>query len=78
MRARVAELEARVAMLEGKSGARRGPEPTQCPLCRGALVVIEEKPHAMPGLIGLKTHAMKCEDCSMTVERDFDVAKGYI
>lgn len=65
---RIAELEARVAVLEGR--------PTRtsaaCPICGEAMKVTAVKPDHTFGEMGVQRHSLSCDACGHQEERQVD------
>jgi len=75
---RLADLEERIAAIEGKGGATRaGPRPDECPACRLPLRYSSEMPHPTFGFAGVKVHQLHCDGCGKDYERFWDPKKGY-
>jgi hypothetical protein len=66
---RVADLEARLAALEGANPA---PGRMPCAICGAALRVVSEAPHPQFGVFGQKVLALHCDACGADTTRDFD------
>jgi hypothetical protein len=77
---RLAELEARVKVLETGCASAPSPPPgaKDCPLCGAVMRVTAERPHVHFGPQGMKTHTMLCDGCGHTAERMYSPAKGYV
>lgn len=74
---RLAELEARVKVLETAGGARSGPRPNECPNCHATLVFAGERNDSTFGVFGVKVHTLRCDGCGATFDRQYDPRKGY-
>jgi hypothetical protein len=74
---RLAELEARVKVLEEVKGAAK-PNPRDCPMCGARMSVIAERKHPQLGPVGVLVHDMKCDGCGNTTERQYSAGKGYL
>jgi len=74
---RVAEMEARLAALEGGSKSSRAPSATDCPKCHATMIVEAEDDDPIFGTFGMKQHILRCEVCGNRATRQFNPARGY-
>lgn len=65
---RVAELEARVAALEGRT-VKAG---VTCPICGATMMVTAAQPDPLFGDFGVQQHTLSCPGCSHSEKRQVE------